>query len=137
MKYINLVDLETKMANELNISTKYVSVVGSTLILMREGNDIDFLVYMPAVDYLERFGFTPDLKEKLYSSAFSSWRRDSVNIIAVDEFETFMMEVTIAHAARRAVQMGLDLSDRQMRISFHSDIRKAVGFYANRNTIHG
>lgn len=122
--------LEKTLAKEFCIRPEHVSVVGSTLICGK-GNDTDFLVLLPDAlandTALARFGFVSDV-ELSYESPLRSYRREKENLIVTTDERFFFAEVAIANAAKvfRENKSALDMSDRDDRIRFHSEVREAV-----------
>lgn len=115
---------EERLAQELGVSVNHVCVVGSTLIC-GQGNDVDFLCLVPSEDKLTECGFAPDIQVE-YESSLRSWRRDGQNVIATTDPNFFFAEVAIAHAARMVAAGPFDMSQRDERIRFHSEVREQV-----------
>lgn len=115
---------EAKLANELGVPDRHVCIVGSTLICGK-GNDIDYLCLVQSEERLGGCGFGPDIKG-VYESDLRSYRRDGQNIIATTSQNFFFAEVAIAHAARLMASGRFDMSQREERIRFHSEIRTQV-----------
>ena len=115
---------ELALAKELGIPSRHVCIVGSTLIC-GSGNDVDFLCLVPDESKLVSCGFAPDI-EVQYESNLRSYRRDGQNVIATIEPNFFFAEVAIAHAARLIASDNFDMSNRDERIRFHSEVRNNV-----------
>ena len=115
---------ERKLAREIGVQTRHVCLVGSTLICGK-GNDADFLCLLPSEDVLPGLGFAPDLEVE-YESPLRSYRRDGINLIATTEPNFYFAEVAIAHAARAVANSAFDMSLREDRIRFHSEVRAQV-----------
>jgi hypothetical protein len=115
---------EREVAEQLGVNPVNVCTVGSTLICGK-GNDLDLLCLVPNDECLTKAGFAPDVDTQ-YESELHSWRRDGINIIAVQDRGFFLAEVAIAHGARVINSSMLDMNDREDRITFHSEIRNSV-----------
>lgn len=115
---------EREIATELNVPIVNVCTVGSTLIC-GVGNDIDLLCLVPSDDCLFKAGFSKEIETE-YESELHSWRRDGLNIIAVQDRGFFLAEVAIAHGAKACRDLSPDMDSRGGRIDFHSAVRDAV-----------
>lgn len=115
---------EQAIAKELGVDPSFVAVVGSTLICGK-GNDVDFLCLVPSEDVVTQAGFQSDV-EVQYESELHSYRRGETNIIATTSPEFFYTELAIAHAARLVNSRSFDMSNREDRVDFHSEIRAHV-----------
>lgn len=117
-------DQEAKIANELGVPARNVCVVGSTLIC-GGGNDVDFLCLVPSESVLNDLGFLPDA-ECIYETPMRSFRRGDQNLIVTTEPNFFFAELAIAHGARLVATSAFDMSQRDERIRFHSELREKV-----------
>ncbi|QTG12424.1 hypothetical protein G6M86_03815 [Agrobacterium tumefaciens] len=115
---------ETQIAKELSVPVENVCTVGSTLICGK-GNDIDFLCLVPSDEVLVRAGFQPDIEVE-YESPLQSWRRGSINVIAVNDRAFFLSEVAIAYGAKALFDSRFDMRTREDRVRFHSVVRAEV-----------
>jgi hypothetical protein len=121
---MNRTEIEKQIAKELNIPESRACVVGSTLICGK-GNDVDVLCLVPSEDVVTAAGYVADV-EVHYNSPLRSFRKQGVNLIAVTDPAFFFAEVAIAHAVKVAAHMGLNMTERDARIVFHSDVREQV-----------
>ena len=117
--------IEIALSKELGISSARVAVVGSSLILGTEGNDIDCLCLVNNEDDVYKIGFVDDY-ETHYESPMHSYRRDGMNLIATTSRSFFFAELAIAYAARLVAQDAFDLTDRSERVRFHGAIRSTT-----------
>lgn len=115
---------EAQIAKELGIDPMNVCTVGSTLICGK-GNDIDLLCLVPSDAVLIAAGFSTDIEAE-YESGLASWRKGDINIIAVTDPAFFFAEIAIAYGAKAAGETSFDMSDRNQRIAFHSQVRSSV-----------
>lgn len=116
--------ITAQIASELGVAHANVCLVGSTLTCGK-GNDVDLLCFVPSDECLIKAGFAPDT-ELRYESALHSWRRDGINIIATQDRGFFLSEIAIAYGAKLVRERSFDMTDRDDRIAFHSEVRLAV-----------
>lgn len=108
--------------------TPVTALVGSILITGR-GKDIDIMCWHPTAEHPPEV-FEPDLDMSYDDALFSSFRYGHINLLWCNSLDYFLTELAAAYGASIVFDNpDLDMTERENRVLFHSQIREEVNYY--------